>query len=47
MLRGRDAEKDVGFEDGAWQVGGDVDVYGEGKAGKVGEVFAGVGELFG
>ena len=38
MLRGRDAEEDVGFEDGAGQIGGDVDVDGEGEAGEVGEV---------
>ncbi len=47
MLRGCDAEEDVGFEDGAGQIGGDVDVDGEGEAGEVREVFAGVGELVG
>ncbi len=47
MLRWSDAEEDVGLEDGAGQVGGDVDVGRKSEAGKVGEVFAGVGELLG
>src|SRR5580704_11092051 len=47
MLRWGDAEEDVGFEDGAGQVGGDLDVGGEGEAGGVGERFAGVGGLLG
>src|ERR1700704_1250594 len=47
MLRWRDAEEDVGFEDGAGEVGGDLDVDGEGEAGKVVKIFSGVGELLG
>ena len=47
MLRGCDAEEDVGFEDGAGQIGGDVDVGGEGEAGEVAEILACVGELVG
>jgi hypothetical protein len=46
VLGGGDAEQDVGFEDGAWQVGGDVDVDREDEAGEVREVFACVAELF-
>src|SRR5260370_28204837 len=34
MLRWGDAEEDVGFEDGAGEVGGDLDVGGEGEAGE-------------
>src|ERR1700733_3494530 len=44
MLRGCDAEEDVGFEDGAGQVGGDLDVGGGGESGGGGKIFAGVGE---
>src|SRR6266851_10127641 len=47
VLRRRDTEEDVGFEDGAWEVGGDLDVDGEGEAGEVVKVFACVGELLG
>ena len=47
MLGGRDAEEDVGFEDGGGEVGGDVDAGGEGEAGEIGEVFAEVVELLG
>jgi hypothetical protein len=47
MLRWRDAEKDVGFEDGEWEIGGDLDIDREGEAGKVAKVFACIGELLG
>ena len=47
MLRGGDAEEDVGFEDGAGEVGGDVDVYGQGETREIGQVFAGFAELIG
>ena len=47
MLRGRDAEEDVGLEDGSGKIGGDFDVDGEGKAGEVWQIFSGVGELLG
>ena len=47
MLRGGDAEEDVGFEDSAGKVGGDVDVGREGEAREIGQILAGVGELFG
>src|SRR5260370_26257302 len=47
VLRRGDAEEDVGFEDGAREVGGDLDIDWEGEAGEVGKVFTGVGELLG
>jgi hypothetical protein len=34
MLRWRDAEENVGFEDGAWKIGGDPDVEGTVKPGR-------------
>src|SRR3981189_766618 len=47
VLRRGDAEEDIGFEDGARKVGGDVDVDREGEAGGVGHVFSCAGELLG
>ena len=47
MLRGSDAEEDVGGGGGAEEVGGDADVGGEDEAGEVAAIFAGVVELFG
>ena len=47
VLRGGDAEEDIGLEDSAGQIGGDLNAGGKSEAGKIRQVFAGFGELFG